>query len=129
MRGKWFYLILEINSAPIEVALNYDKHHSAICIKNYKVSKNIVILYKLRSALAEKHVFIIYNSLILPCIHYCGIVWTGVGTSKLNPIHKLQRKLYEYAPILFVLLHHFQYSKEAKYFKWNSKYLVHMSCM
>ena len=36
--------------------------------------------------------FMLYNSLILPYSNYCNIVWTGVGTAKLNPIHKLQKK-------------------------------------
>ena len=34
-----------------------------------------------------------YNSLILPYIHYCNITWASVGTTILDPIYKLQKKV------------------------------------
>ena len=34
----------------------------------------------------------LYNSLILPYIHYCNITWASVGTTILDPIYKLQKK-------------------------------------
>ena len=73
----------------LDEALTYDEHRFEI---RNKIFKNIGILYKLRSVLPETHLFMLYNSLILPYINYCNIVWTGVGTSKLNRIHKLQKK-------------------------------------
>ena len=57
-----------------------------------KISKNIGIICKLRSILPKKHLFMLYNSLILPFIHYCNITWANIGKSKLEPFHKLQKK-------------------------------------
>ena len=50
------------------------------------------ILSKLRQVLPEKHLLMLYNSLILPHIHYCNITWASVGTTILDPIYKLQNK-------------------------------------
>ena len=38
------------------------------------------------------HLLMLYNSLILPYIHYCNITWASVGTTILDPIYKLQKK-------------------------------------
>ena len=57
-----------------------------------KISKNIGILYKLRSILPEKDLFMLYNSLILPYLQYCNITWANVGTTKLGIFHKFQKK-------------------------------------
>ena len=57
-----------------------------------KISKNIGILSKLRRILPEKELFMLYNSLILPYIQYCITSWASVGKTKLEPIHKLQKK-------------------------------------
>ena len=53
----------------LDEALIYDEHRFEI---RNKISKNIGILYKLRSVLPEKHLFMLYNSLILPYINYCN---------------------------------------------------------
>ena len=69
--------------------LSFKEHR--FCISN-KMSKNIGILSKLRSTLTEKHLFMLYNSLLLPYIYYGNITWASCGTTKLNPIHRLQKK-------------------------------------
>ena len=56
------------------------------------MSKNVGVLCKLRQVLPEKHLLMLYNSLILPYIHYCNITWASVGTTILDPIYKLQKK-------------------------------------
>ena len=59
------------------------------------MSKNVGVLCKLRQVLPEKHLLImLYNSLILPYIHYGNITWASVGNypSLLDPIYKLQKK-------------------------------------
>ena len=73
---------------PIPI-IQYDEYRFEI---HNKMSKNIGILCKLRSVLPEKHLFMLYNSLILPYINYCNIVWTGTGSTKLDAIYKLQKK-------------------------------------
>ena len=42
--------------------------------------------------LTEKQLFMLYNSLVLPYLQYCTITWASVGITKLDPIHKLQKK-------------------------------------
>ena len=69
--------------------LNFDVYRTEIC---NKMSKNVGILFKLSHVLSEKHLFMLYNSLILPYVQYCNIVWASTWNSKLEPIHKLQKK-------------------------------------
>lgn len=69
--------------------LTFDDHRLII---RSKISKNIGILCKLRTILPERHLFMLYNSLILPYIQYCNITWASVGISKIEPIHILQKK-------------------------------------
>ena len=69
--------------------LKFNDHRLFIC---NKVSKNIGILCKLRTTLPEKQLFMLYNSLVLPYLQYCTITWANVGVTKLDPIHKLQKK-------------------------------------
>ena len=60
-----------------------------------KISKNVGILSKLRVMLPEKELFMLYNCLILTYVQYCIISsfsWASVGKTKLEPIHKLQKK-------------------------------------
>ena len=69
--------------------LTFNDHRISICSK---ISKNIGILCKLRVVLPEKQLFMLYNSFILPYIQYCNITWANTGVTKLEPIHKLQKK-------------------------------------
>ena len=73
----------------VDDELKYDNYRYEICSK---MSKNIGILYKLSAILPEKHLFMLYNSLVLPYVQYCNIVWAGTGVSKLDAIFKLQKK-------------------------------------
>ena len=57
-----------------------------------KISKNIGIICKLRPILPEKHLFMLYNSLVLPFINYCNTTWASIGKTRLEPFHKLQKK-------------------------------------
>ena len=58
-----------------------------------KISKSVGILCKLRTTiLPEKELFMLYNCLILPYLQYCNITWASVGKTKLEPLHKLQKK-------------------------------------
>ena len=56
--------------------LNFNNHQLYIC---NKMSKNIGILSKLRQVLPENHLFMLYNSLILPYIHYGNSTWASVN--------------------------------------------------
>ena len=69
--------------------LSFDEHRRIIC---NKVSKSIGVLCKLRPILPEKQLFMLYNSLILPYLNYCTIIWANVSQLKLKPLHILQKK-------------------------------------
>ena len=69
--------------------INFNKHRSEIC---NKISKCIGISIKLRPVLPEKQLFLLYNSLILPYLQYCNTTWASTGSTKLEPILKLQKK-------------------------------------
>ena len=95
-------VIIKMKNVPLQVTksvkflgiifddnLNFNNHRLYIC---NKMSKNVGVLCKLRQVLPEKHLLMLYNSLILPYIHYCNITWASVGTTILDPIYKLQKK-------------------------------------
>ena len=63
--------------------LSWDNHIHNIC---NSISKAIGVLYKLKYILDEKTLFMLYNTLILPHISYCNIVWGNSGKTKVNPI-------------------------------------------
>ena len=56
------------------------------------ISKNIGILYRSSLVLDRKHLLLLYNSLILPHINYCCIVWGMTFPSLINKIEILQKK-------------------------------------
>lgn len=66
--------------------LSLNEHWRIIC---NKISKIIGILWKLHSILPEKQLFMFYNSLILPHLTYCNIIWVNTSPSKLKPLHIL----------------------------------------
>ena len=84
-------VIMKMKNVPLQVTksvkylgiifdddLNFDNHRLYICNKK---SKNVGVLWKLRQVLPEKHLLMLYNSLILPYIHYCNSTWASVGTT------------------------------------------------
>lgn len=73
----------------LDDALLFNNHRSCI---SRKISKNIGILCKFRHILPEKELFMLYNSLILPYLQYCNIIWASTGITKIEPFHKLQKK-------------------------------------
>ena len=55
------------------------------------ISRNIGILYRVKCLVPDRIIFMLYNTLILPYISYCNILW---ATSKkiTNIILLLQKK-------------------------------------
>ena len=74
------------------------------------VSKAIGILYKLKHILTKKTLVMLYNSLVLPHITYCNIVWGNSKQSKLNSILILQKRPSVFAHIQIILPIPIQYS-------------------
>ena len=56
------------------------------------IAKGIGILYKVKDVLLQQSLLMIYNTLILPYIHYCNIVWGNCSKTKLDHILLLQKK-------------------------------------
>ena len=60
-------------------------------IKN-KISKTIGILFKARKSLGCKYLVSLYNTLVLPYLSYCLIVWGGANQTTLDPLIKMQKR-------------------------------------
>ena len=56
------------------------------------ISKPIGILYKLKSFISRDTLLSIYNSLILPHLFYCSIIWGNACPTLVNKIHVLQKR-------------------------------------
>ena len=65
-------------------------HHIA-SVSNV-ISRNSGVLSKLRSFLPCSTLFTLYNTLILPYLNYCNIVWARTTTNKLQSLIKVQKR-------------------------------------
>ena len=76
----------------IDDKLTWHKHIQEI---STKISKNIGIMsrisYKLNSSILLK----LYNTLILPYLSYCNMIWTMASDTVLTKLFILQKRLYE----------------------------------
>ena len=66
----------------IDKLLTWNQHVSNISIS---IAKAIGILYKVKNHLLEDSLLMIYNTLILPYLNYCNIVWGYRGGSSFFP--------------------------------------------
>ena len=57
-----------------------------------KISKSCGILSKLKWRLPSQILLTIYNSLILPYLQYCAMIWASKSLNKLNSITVLQKR-------------------------------------
>ena len=73
----------------IDERLSWDKHIQQVASK---LSKNIGILAKLKYTVPQKVLCMVYNSLVLPYLSYCNLVWACNSTNKLNSIIVLQKR-------------------------------------
>ena len=73
----------------IDEHLNWDKHVQEIASK---LSKNIGIMTKLKFILPRNTLLMLYNSLILPYLTYCNIVWSNCSATRFNIVFVLQKK-------------------------------------
>ena len=70
--------------------LSWKPHITAICAK---VSKITGIICKSRQYLTSNTLQTLYNSLFLPYINYCNIIWASTFTSHLEPLYLIQKKI------------------------------------
>jgi len=74
----------------IDEDMTWKSHINAI---SSKLSRNIGIIGKSRYFLSTCELLLLYNSLILPYLNYCAVVWGSTYHSKLDKIIKLQKRV------------------------------------
>ena len=97
-----FLYNINIDNLPLEqkdhvkfLGITIDNHltwNQHICNISSSIAKGIGVLYKVKDLLLEQSLLMIYNTLILPYIHYCNIVWGNCCKTKLDHILLLQKK-------------------------------------
>ena len=75
----------------IDDKLNFINHIAYI--KN-KISKGLGIIIKARKYLSKKILINLYNTFVLPYLIYCVEIWGNACDTHLDPIIKLQKKLF-----------------------------------
>ena len=73
----------------IDENLNWNEHIRHITTA---ISRNVGILYKMKKYIPCNTLVMLYNSLILPYVSYCNLVWATCAKTKINSIHLLQKK-------------------------------------
>ena len=56
------------------------------------VSRNIGIMNRSKFFLDQKHLFLLYNALVLPYLNYCCLIWGLSSDTLLKPLEILQKK-------------------------------------
>ena len=72
----------------VDEALAWKDHVSNV---TKKVAKGIGILKRTSPVLEEKQMRMLYNSLILPHLNYCNIIWGNTYESTLKPLVTMQK--------------------------------------
>ena len=73
----------------IDKNLTWDQHIQNI---SSQIAKGIGILCKTKDIILNSALLTLYNTLILPYITYCNIIWGNCSISKINQIYRLQKK-------------------------------------
>ena len=74
----------------LDECLTWKQHTTYIA--NIAVSKYTGILYRLKGILPSTTLFTLYNSLVLPHLMYCNIIWSDRNNTSLGIIHIKQKK-------------------------------------
>jgi hypothetical protein len=73
----------------IDNKLTFAEHLIQTC---NKVSKSIGIIYKTSKFVNRATLIMLYNSLILPYLTYCNIIWGKAASQHINRLFRLQKK-------------------------------------
>ena len=73
----------------IDECLNWDEHIKQV---SGIISRNLGALRRLKKIITCKLLQMIYNSLMLPYLTYCNIIWSSASHSRLDKIEILQKK-------------------------------------
>ena len=74
----------------IDESLSWKTHISHI---NKIMSRNTGVISKLRHTLPQSVLLMLYNTLILPFLSYCNIVWANTYPTKLHRLYILQKRV------------------------------------
>jgi len=85
----------------IDERLTWDNHIQQVASK---LSKNIGILAKLKYTVPQKVLCLIYNSLVLPYLTYCNLVWACNSANKLNSVVVLLCEILRKLIIVLILV-------------------------
>ena len=84
----------------IDQNLSWKTHIAQI---NKTISRNIGVISKLRHILPQSILLMLYNTLILPYLNYCNIVWANTHRTKLKCLYLLQKRI-----VRIITLSHYQ---------------------
>ena len=70
-----------------------------------KVSKNLGIMNKLKEYIPEHILILLYDTLVLPHLNYCIIIWGMCNKYLLERLHKLQKRVVRIITISSFLSH------------------------
>ena len=85
----------------IEENLKFEKHIANI---SSLISRNIGVMGRAKHFLSSSQLLLLYNSLVLPHLNYCAVVWGNNYQSRLNKLIKLQKRairIIDHKPFLF----------------------------
>ena len=74
----------------VDESLTWSKHTSNVV---NTLSKYCGIFYRLKSVLPSSALFSLYNTLVLPHIMYCNLIWADNNNSNLHLVHLKQKRL------------------------------------
>lgn len=77
----------------IDNHLSWNNHIQNICMK---VSKGAGVLNRLRQILPRSTLVTLYNTLILPYLTYCNVIWGSTHASRIQPLYLLQKRAIRY---------------------------------
>jgi exonuclease III len=73
----------------IDEELSWKSHTASVAAK---LSRNVGVLYKLKSVIDKNTLLTLYYALIQPHLMYCVIVWGGSSQTALDKLTKLQKR-------------------------------------
>ena len=73
----------------IDKNVNFKSHIQKVATT---ISRNLGIIYRLKSHFPQQILLLLYNTMILPHVNYCAIVWASASHSFINRILILQKR-------------------------------------
>ena len=73
----------------IDSKLSWSDHVSYI---RHKMSKNLSVMYRVKWLLNNSALYMIYCTLVLPCISYCCEIWGNTYKTRVQPLYIIQKR-------------------------------------